>query len=142
MQDSITIPKPDDWHCHLRDGDYLATTVPHTAARFARAIVMPNLLPPVTSITSVETYASRIRQHVHKTNTFTPLMTLYLTDTTTPELIHQAAAHPDIFACKLYPAGATTHSDSGVNAINSLYPVFAAMEQTGLPLLILSLIHI
>lgn len=136
MQNSVTIPTPDDWHCHLRDGNYLATTVPHTAARFARAVVMPNLVPPVTSIDAATTYAARIRAQIPKTCEFTPLMTLYITDSTTPELIHQAALHPDIYACKLYPAGATTNSDTGVTDITARYPIFAAMAEANLPLLI------
>lgn len=136
MQTTVTIPRPDDWHTHLRDGDYLATTVPHTAERFARTVVMPNLKSPVTAISDAESYYQRILQHVPSSSMFQPLMTLYLTDETTPALIAEAAAHPLIFACKLYPAGATTNSASGVNVVDSLYPVFAAMEQTGLPLLI------
>ncbi len=136
MSELITLPKPDDWHCHLRDGHYLSTTVPHTAARFGRAVVMPNLMPPVTTIAAVQSYYQRIQHYIPDHTQFQPLMTLYLTEQTTPELIYQAAQHPHIIGCKLYPAGATTHSQAGVHDITRLYPIFAAMERAHLPLLI------
>jgi dihydroorotase len=134
--DRIEITRPDDWHLHLRDGSMLASTVPPSASVFRRAIVMPNLKPPVTTLGLAEAYYERILAARPEASDFQPLMTLYLTDETTPEAIQAAAASGLVFGCKLYPAGATTHSDSGVldpGAINHLYE---ALEQTGLPLLV------
>jgi len=136
MLDTITIPMPDDWHCHLRDGTYLVTTVAHSAAVFTRTIVMPNTLPAITSIPQAEAYYQRIIQCIPSNNPFTPLMTLYLTDTMSVETIQAAAKHANIFACKLYPAGATTNSKAGITSIENLYPIFDAMQNVDLPLLI------
>ena len=136
MSDQLQLTRPDDWHIHLRDGPSLERTVADAAERFQRAIVMPNLVPPVTDITAAEDYRDRILEQVPGGRTFEPLMVLYLTDNTTPELVEQAAEHPHIHAAKLYPSGATTHSDAGVTAIEGLYPIFEAMEKHGLVLAI------
>lgn len=133
--DTLTITRPDDWHIHLRDGDFLQRTVTDASRYFGRAVVMPNLVPPVTDVSAAQSYHQRIvdaQPHAH----FTPLMTLYLTDNTTPADIHAAKASDIIAAAKLYPAGATTNSASGVTDIKKLYPVFAAMQEAGLPLLL------
>ena len=110
----LTLTMPDDWHVHLRDGAMLAETVPASSRCFARAIVMPNLVPPVTDAAMAEEYRQRIEAARPKGSSFTPLMTLYLTDSTTPEMIRAAKA-AGVAAVKLYPAGATTHSDQAVN---------------------------
>jgi dihydroorotase len=136
MSHTIHIRKPDDWHCHFRQDEYLSRTVNDTARQFARAIVMPNLQPPVTTVSQAETYRRQIMAALTEPGEFSPLMTLYLTDSTTPALIEQAAQSPDIHACKLYPAGATTHSAAGVTDLTGLYSVFAAMQECDLPLLI------
>jgi len=133
---NLTLTKPDDWHIHLRDDEHLATTVDDASRQFSRAIVMPNLLPPVTDIETALAYKKRILHHLKPNRNFTPLMTLYLTDGSTPELIKKAKASGFIYACKLYPMGATTHSDAGVSDIKNLYPVFAAMDEVGMPLLL------
>ncbi len=132
----LTIIRPDDWHLHLRDGDLLNTTVTHTAAQFNRAIVMPNLTPPVTTTTLAINYKQRIMEKVPSDSSFTPLMTLYLTDNTTADEIAQAKRSGIIFGVKLYPAGATTNSDAGVTDISKAYTAIAAMEENDLPLLI------
>lgn len=132
----LILTRPDDWHIHLRDGKFLATTVPHAAQQFARAIVMPNLKPPVVNVDQAIAYRNEILKHVPAEASFTPLMTLYLTDDTTPTIIKEAKNSGIVFGCKLYPAGSTTHSDSGVAALEKLYPVFETMEQIDLPLLI------
>jgi dihydroorotase len=135
----IEIRRPDDWHLHLRDGAAMAAVLPFTAARFARAIVMPNLKPPVTTTAAALEYRDRIiaalPQVDGKRSDFTPLMTLYLTDKTDPAEIAKAQAS-GIAACKLYPAGATTNSDSGVTDIRRVDEVLARMSDTGLPLLV------
>lgn len=136
MSQEIIITRPDDWHLHVRDGDALNTTVPHTATTFGRAIIMPNLKPPVTSVNEAVDYRQRILNARPAENGFQPLMTLYLTDRLSPEEIVKAAAHPDIYAVKYYPAGATTNSDSGVTAIENVYPALEAMSEAGLPLLL------
>lgn len=133
--DTLTITRPDDWHLHLRDGSLLATTVPDAALRFGRAVVMPNLRPPVTSWVAAQAYRERILAHVPAGLDFDPLMTIYLTDRTELSEI-QRAREKGIVAAKLYPAGATTNSDSGVTSIDAIYPVLEAMESCGLPLLI------
>jgi dihydroorotase len=131
----LTITIPDDWHCHLRDGDFLPRTVADTARRFARAIVMPNLNPPVTSAMQAQEYRQRILKHVPINCTFTPLMTLYLTEQlSTAEL--QAAKAGGITACKLYPAGATTHSAAGIANLVNIYPLLECLQEMNLPLLI------
>jgi dihydroorotase len=131
----VIITRPDDWHIHLRDGPSLKTTVAHAARRFGRAIVMPNLSPPVTTCSMAETYRQRIREHVPAGMSFEPLMTLYLTDTTALSDITRARER-GIAAMKLYPAGATTNSESGVTSIERIYPVLEAMESCDLPLLV------
>ncbi|MBX6968697.1 MULTISPECIES: dihydroorotase [Providencia] len=133
---TLTIRRPDDWHVHFRDDDMLKTVVPYTSEFFGRAIVMPNLVPPVTTIEAAKAYRERIIQAVPEGHQFTPLMTCYLTDSTDPvELIK--GFHEGVFtACKLYPANATTNSSHGVSDIKKIYPVLAAMEQAGMPLLI------
>ena len=133
---SLTLTLPDDWHIHLRDGAALATTVPDVAQWAGRAIVMPNLTPPVTSVNEALAYRERILAHVPTDNPFDPLMTLYLTDETRSETIAAAAECPFIHGVKLYPAGATTNSAAGVTALNPLYPVLAEMERYDVPLLV------
>jgi dihydroorotase len=132
---SITITRPDDWHTHLRDGDALATVVPHTAAQFARAIVMPNLKPPVTTAAQAVAYRERIGAHVPAGQHFEPLMTLYLTDNLPPAEIRRAR-EAGVVALKLYPAGATTNSDAGVTDIRKTYATLEAMQTEGLLLLV------
>ena len=132
---SITIVRPDDWHLHVRDGrDALAAVVPHTAARFGRAIIMPNLRPPVVSTEQALAYRERILAAVPEGSDFQPLMTLYLTDNMAPEEIDRAADSGAVVALKLYPAGATTNSDSGVTDIAGVYPVLERMQERGLVL--------
>ncbi len=133
---SINLKTPDDWHLHLRDGSALATTVPHTAAQFGRAIVMPNLKPPITTAAAALAYRERILQYVPKGNPFQPLMTLYLTDGLKPKEIAEAAATDSIIAVKYYPAGATTNSENGVTDISKVYPALEAMIEAGMPLLL------
>jgi len=132
----LTLTRPDDWHLHVRDGAALASVVPHTARQFGRAIIMPNLQPPVTTTTQALAYRERILSAVPAGVDFTPLMTLYLTDKTTPDNINEAKASGLIYAVKLYPAGATTHSDAGVTDISKTYGVLEIMEQQGIPLLV------
>ncbi|HEY8587679.1 MAG TPA: dihydroorotase [Rhodanobacter sp.] len=132
----IEITRPDDWHLHLRDGDALASVIGHTAERFARAIVMPNLKPPVTTVALAEAYRARILASLPKGSHFQPLMTLYLTENTTVEEIARAKACDSVFAVKYYPAGATTNSDSGVRELSRVYDVLEAMEKHELPLLL------
>jgi dihydroorotase len=132
----LTITRPDDWHCHLRDGAALTTTVPHTARRFARAIVMPNLSPPTINVEQAEGYARRINEQIPAGLVFSPLMTLYLTDNTRPEDIEQINHSPLVYACKLYPAGATTNSDQGVTDLKKLHLTLEAMQQYDVPLLV------
>ena len=132
----ITLTRPDDWHLHVRDGTALSTVVPHSAARFGRAIIMPNLRPPVTNTEQALSYRQRILDAVPEGSSFTPLMTLYLTDQTTPDEIKRAKQSGVIFAAKLYPAGATTNADSGVTDISKIDPVLEMMQQLGMPLLV------
>lgn len=136
MPDILEITRPDDWHLHLRDGDVLAATVPPTARVFRRAIIMPNLTPPVVTVEDALVYRARILANTPADTDFQPLMTLYLTDTTSPAEIARAAASDSIFACKLYPAGATTNSDSGVTDPGGIDHVYAALEEHDLPLLV------
>lgn len=133
---TLTIPRPDDWHLHVRTGAILKTVLPHTARQFARAIIMPNLKPPVCTVDQALLYRDEILEAVPLGLDFTPLMTLYLTASTTEAEIKKAAESGHIHAFKLYPAGATTHSDSGVADIKAAYPLFAAMEKHQIPLLI------
>ncbi len=132
----LTITRPDDWHVHLRDGAELNNTVAHTARYFGRAIVMPNLSPAVTTTEAALAYRQRILDQLTADSTFKPLMTLYLTDNTAPEEITRAKASGQIFGVKLYPAGATTNSESGVTAVENIYPCLEVMSELGLPLLI------
>ena len=134
--DSITIVRPDDWHLHLRDGAAMASVLPHTARQFARAIVMPNLKPPVTTTQQAADYQQRIKAALNHALTFEPLMTLYLTDQTTPDEIVRARDSGIVHAVKLYPAGATTHSDSGVTDVRRCARAFEAMQRVGMPLLL------
>ena len=133
---SLTITRPDDWHLHLRDGDMLAAVLPDTAKRFARAIVMPNLKPPVRTVAEAAAYRDRILAVFPKEMAFVPLMTLYLTENTSPEEIYKARESGFVHAVKYYPAGATTNSDSGVTDIRRVEDALAAMEEAGLPLLL------
>jgi dihydroorotase len=133
---SITITRPDDWHLHLRDGAALAAVLPDTARRFARAIVMPNLKPPVTTVALAAAYRERILAALPAGMDFQPLMTLYLTDNTAPAEIDAAKASGFVHAVKLYPAGATTNSDAGVSDLKRCAATLARMEKLGLPLLV------
>ena len=133
---TLSLTRPDDWHLHLRDGAALAAVVPHTARQFARAIVMPNLKPPVTTVAQAAAYRERILAAVPQGLTFAPLMTLYLTDNTPAEEIECARTSGIVHALKYYPAGATTHSDAGVTDIGKCHEVLARMEEAGLPLLV------
>ncbi len=135
MTDRLTLTRPDDWHLHLRDGAAMAAVVQHTARQFGRAIVMPNLRPPVTTVAAALAYRSRILAALPAGSGFTPLMTLYLTDTLAADEIARAQA-AGVVAIKLYPAGATTNSDAGVTDIRKTYPVLAAMQRAGLLLLV------
>jgi dihydroorotase len=132
----LTLTRPDDWHLHVRDGDALGTVVPHTAQQFGRAIIMPNLQPPVTTTEQAIAYRERILAAVPDSIHFTPLMTLYLTNQTTADDIIEARASGLIQAVKLYPAGATTHSAAGVTDISKTYAVLETMEEQDLPLLV------
>ena len=133
----ISITQPDDWHVHLRDGPALERTVNDIARWARRAIVMPNLLPPVTDVDAAAAYRERILAALAPEHSdFEPLMTLYLTDATSRDDIVQAADADFLHGIKLYPAGATTNSDAGVNDLSGLYPIFEAMEQHGVPLLV------
>ena len=134
MTRELTITRPDDWHLHVRDGSVLNSVVPATAACFGRAIIMPNLVPPVTDASMAMAYRERILAAAADTG-FDPLMTLYLTESTTPETIREAKA-AGVIAAKLYPAGATTNSASGVTDIRNIYPVLEAMADCGMLLLV------
>ncbi len=136
MTQTITITRPDDWHLHLRDGEMMAAVVAHSAREFARAIVMPNLKPPVTTVELAASYRQRILAALPAATDFQPLMTLYLTDNTPPAEIEQAKACGFVHAVKLYPAGATTNSDSGVTSIDKVLPTLEKMAEVGLPLLV------
>jgi len=134
--EQLTMIRPDDWHVHFRDGDALTEIVPHHARRFGRAIVMPNLNPPVVSVEGAKSYRQRIVDAIPDGCDFNPLMTLYLTQMTTPEQIERAKESGFIYGVKLYPAGATTNSDAGVTDIFALIPTLQTMAKIGLPLLI------
>ncbi|MBI5937930.1 MAG: dihydroorotase [Betaproteobacteria bacterium] len=134
--DTLTITRPDDWHLHLRDGEVLRAVLPDTAFRFARAIVMPNLKPPVRTVDEAMAYRARILAAVPAGLRFEPLMTLYLTDNTTAAEIAKARASGFVHAVKYYPAGATTNSDFGVTSVEKAYPAIEAMAEHGLPLLV------
>lgn len=132
----ITLTRPDDWHLHLRDGDILQYTVPATAKYMGRAIIMPNLTPPVMTAAQALEYQVRIKQHIPEGSNFKPLMVLYLTDNTTPEIIAEAAQSGQVVAAKLYPAGATTNSDSGVTDLSRLKDIAEALAANNMPLLV------
>ena len=132
----LTLTRPDDWHLHFRDGDILRDVVPHTARQFARAIVMPNLKPPVTTTEMAGAYRQRILAALPEGTNFEPLMVLYLTDNTAPDEIRRAVASGFVHGVKLYPAGATTNSDAGVTDIRRCMAALEAMQEQGLPLLI------
>jgi dihydroorotase len=134
MTESLTIRRPDDWHVHLRDGDMLRAVAPHTARQFARAIVMPNLTPPVTRAADAAAYRQRIVEALPEGADFTPLMTCYLTDTTDPDDLAAGFAQGIFTAAKLYPAGATTNSDSGVTDIARIRRVLERMQEIGMVL--------
>src|SRR5690349_17098825 len=127
--DRLVIIRPDDWHVHLRDGPMLLAVAPATARLFARAIVMPNLRPPVTTVAAARAYRDRIRAALPADSRFEALMTLYLTDRTRPQDVTEARTSGFVHAIKYYPAGATTHSESGVTALSNVHPVLAAMEK-------------
>ncbi len=131
-----SLVRPDDWHLHLRDGETLRTTVPHSARVFGRAVAMPNLDPPVTTVEAALAYRSRILAAVPEGMAFEPLMTLYLTDGTPAAEIDRAAERPEIAGVKYYPAGATTNSENGVTAIEKAYPAIERLARTGMPLLV------
>jgi dihydroorotase len=131
---AITLPRPDDWHLHLRDGAMLAAVLPETARHFARAIIMPNLVPPVVTLADAKAYHDRIMKALPEGMTFQPLMTLYLTEGTDPADVARAAASALVKAVKLYPAGATTNSQSGVRDLTKVLPVLEKMAEIGLPL--------
>jgi len=135
MTDTLTLTRPDDWHLHVRDGDALKTVVAHTAAQFGRAIIMPNLKPPVTTAAQALAYRDRIRAAVPSGSRFEPLMTLYLTDKLPADEVRRAK-EAGVVALKLYPAGATTNSDAGVTDLRKTYKTLEAMQSEGLPLLV------
>ncbi len=136
MIDRLTLLRPDDWHIHLRDGALLPRTVADAARTFARAIIMPNLVPPVRNAAEAEQYRQRILDARPAESAFQPLMVLYLTDQTSPADIHNAVKSGFVHAAKLYPAGATTNSDSGVTSLEAIYPALEAMSDVGMPLLV------
>ncbi len=134
--DRVTLRRPDDWHLHLRDGAALAAVLPDTARRFGRAVVMPNLRPPVTTVAAARAYRQRVLAALPAGARFEPLMTLYLTDRTAPEEVHAARQSGFIHGIKLYPAGATTNADAGVTALSRCEGALEAMAETGMPLLV------
>ena len=139
QKDQITITRPDDWHLHVREGEALKSVVPDTAKQFGRAIIMPNLATPITTAAQAQKYRDEIIAAVPDSglvNSFEPLMTLYLTNNTTPEMIREAKATGIVYGLKLYPAGATTNSDKGVTDVKNIYPALKAMQEEGLLLLV------
>jgi dihydroorotase len=136
MMNKLTLTRPDDWHLHLRDGDALKVVLPDTVRRFARAVVMPNLRPPVTNVQLATEYRQRILSALPNGAQFEPLMTLYLTDNTSVKDVEEAKASGFVKAFKLYPAGATTNSDSGVTSLDKCAAALSAMESLGVPLLV------
>lgn len=136
MIDRLTITRPDDWHIHLRDGEVLSHTVADAARTFARAIIMPNLVPPVRDGDEAAGYKQRILAARPAGSQFEPLMVLYLTDQTSPQIVREASQSGQAIAAKLYPAGATTNSQSGVTALENIYPALEAMAEVGMPLLV------
>ncbi len=136
MIDRLTLLRPDDWHIHLRDGALLPRTVADAARTFARAIIMPNLVPPGRNTAEADQYRQRILDARPAESSFQPLMVLYLTDQTSAADIHNAVKSGFVHAAKLYPAGATTNSDSGVTSLEAIYPALEAMSDVGMPLLV------
>jgi len=132
----ITLTKPDDWHLHLRSGGFLKSVVGMSAAQMGRAIIMPNLSPPVTSVRQAKAYRKEIMKALPSISGFNPLMVLYLTDNTDPKEVAAAGAAPEVYAAKLYPAGSTTNSDNGVSNVVNIYPVLEAMQKEEIPLLV------
>ena len=132
----LMITRPDDWHLHLRDGVVMHRVVAYSAHQFARAVIMPNLRPPVITVAEALAYRQRILQAIPSENHFDPLMTLYLTESTSPDEIRRVAEEPKIIALKLYPVGVTTHSEAGISRFESIYPVLEEMERQDVPLLI------
>lgn len=133
---SLTITRPDDWHLHVRDGATMASVLPHSARQFGRAIIMPNLKPPVTTTAQAAAYRERILFALPSGLQFEPLMTLYLTDNTPPDEIRRAKDSGFVHAVKLYPAGATTNSDAGVTTLSKCYKVLEVMQEVGMPFLV------
>lgn len=131
---TVIINRPDDWHVHLRDGEFLHHTVPATTHHFARALIMPNLKPPLTTLPLIEGYRNRIISAIPQNHSFTPYMTFYLNESVTEEDLHQAASVPYILGAKLYPAGATTNSEAGAKSLTDLYPLFEALQNNNLVL--------
>ena len=136
MTDSFAMIAPDDWHCHLRDGPFLSRTVPDISRYFQRAIVMPNLAPPITNIEQAQAYRSRILAHVPEGRNFEPLMTLYLTPTMTSKTLLEAHASGILAGCKLYPQGATTQSQDGIAQLDQIDPLLETLQKLDVPLLI------
>ena len=134
--DTLTLARPDDWHLHVRDGAMLAAVLPHTARQFGRAIIMPNLKPPVTTVEQAQAYRARILAALPAGMSFEPLMTLYLTDNTPPDEIRRARESGFVHGVKLYPAGATTNSDAGVTDIRKCAKTLEIMQEVGMPLLV------
>ena len=134
--DTVTLRRPDDWHCHLRDGAMLRTVLPYTARQFARAIIMPNLVPPVASLEAARAYRQRILAALPPDMDFQPLMTIYLTDQTQPEELERGHGEGLLTAAKLYPANATTNSQFGVTDVRRIHHVLERMERVGMPLLV------
>ncbi len=132
----ITLTQPDDWHVHVRNGAMLKTVIAHTARQFGRAIIMPNLKPPVTTVKQALSYRKEILNALPADSTFQPLMTLYLTNQTSVAEVKQVAESAFVHAFKLYPAGATTHSEAGISTLVTVYPILEAMEKYNIPLLI------
>ena len=132
----ITLTKPDDWHLHLRSGEAMKSVVGMSAVQMGRAIIMPNLSPPVKSVSQAQAYRKEIMKALPTNSDFNPLMVLYLTDDTDPKEIAAAGAAPEIYAAKLYPAGATTNSGNGVTNITNIYPALEAMQKEEIPLLV------
>ncbi len=134
--DNLTLIQPDDWHLHVRNGEMLRLVMPHTARQFARAIIMPNLRPPVSTVQQALNYREKIIAALPENSSFTPLMTLYLTDNTTKEEVIAISKCDETVAFKLYPAGATTNSDSGISNLKKIYPILETMQKHDVPLLI------
>ena len=136
IPNSLTLIRPDDWHLHLRSGEMLQKVLPYTSRHFGRAIVMPNLQPPVVQTTDAQNYCAQIKAAIPAGDEFKPLMTLYMTEQTDPDDVRMAYESGQVVAVKLYPAGATTNSDAGVKDLEKIYPVLEVMEAIGMLLLV------